>query len=231
VEPKKPAFVPAKTIEEAEAYLKPFYNPDQFGAMGVSYKGVSVDVANTVNRTLGDLFTTFNVPNFGGIKAPVGNSKEGKMIDGAVAAYHPIINGYYLNRKILKTAKSAKETLMENNKAIQDVINRPEMYDIDRMPMRLKKILNAFPQSGRVTVPETVEDAITHEFGHSLEKRLKKDEAWGQMSSQWEEFAPKVSGYATTEISEYIAESFASYRKGERVTDPVLIQMFERLKR
>lgn len=229
--PKKPTFTPAKTIDEAETFLKQFYNPDQFGAMGVSYKGVSVDVANTVNRTLGDLFTTFNVPKFGGIKAPVGNSKEGKLVESAVAGYSPIRNAFYLNRKALKTLKTAAETVSENNRVIRKLLDHPENYDFSRMSTRLKQIIDAYPQSGRATVPETVEEAIIHEFGHSLEKLLKKDEAWKDVSSRWEEYAPKVSGYAVTDISEYIAESFASYRKGEKVTDPLLIEMFERLKR
>lgn len=229
--PKTPTFTPAKTIDEAETFLKQFYNPDQFGAMGVSYKGVSVDVANTVNRTLGDLFTTFNVPKFGGIKAPVGNSKEGKLVESAVAGYSPIRNAFYLNRKALKTLKTAAETVSENNRVIRKLLDHPENYDFSRMSTRLKQIIDAYPQSGRATVPETVEEAITHEFGHSLEKLLKKDEAWKDVSSRWEEYAPKVSGYSVTDISEYIAESFASYRKGEKVTDPLLIEMFERLKR
>lgn len=229
--PKTPTFTPAKTIDEAETFLKQFYNPDQFGAMGVSYKGVGVDVANTVNRTLGDLFTTFNVPKFGGIKAPVGNSKEGKLVESAVAGYSPIRNAFYLNRKALKTLKTAAETVSENNRVIRKLLDHPEDYDFSRMSTRLKQIIDAYPQSGRATVPETVEEAITHEFGHSLEKLLKKDEAWKDVSSRWGEYAPKVSGYAVTDISEYIAESFASYRKGEKVTDPLLIEMFERLKR
>lgn len=229
--PNKPTFTPAKTIDEAETFLKQFYNPDQFGAMGVSYKGVSVDVANTVNRTLGDLFTTFNVPKFGGIKAPVGNSKEGKLVESAVAGYSPIRNAFYLNRKALKTLKTATETVSENNRVIRKLLDHPEDYDFSRMSKRLKQIIDAYPHSGRATVPETVEEAIIHEFGHSLEKLLKKDEAWKDVSSRWEEYAPKVSGYSVTDISEYIAESFASYRKGEKVTDPLLIEMFERLKR
>jgi hypothetical protein len=229
--PAGPTFTPAKTIEEAEAYLKTITDTDQFGALGVSYKGVSVDVANTVNRTLGELYNTYNVPKIGGIKAPVATSKEGRLVEGAVAGYSPIRNSFYLNRKALKTLKTAAETVAENNKVIRKLIEHPELYDFDRMSKRLKQIYDAYPQSGRATVPETVEEAITHEFGHSLEKLLKKDDAWKEMSSRWEEFAPKVSGYATTEISEYIAESFASYRKGEKVTDPLLIEMFERLKR
>lgn len=230
-EPKKPTSGPAKTIEEAEEKLKSIVDTDQFGALGVSYKGVSVDVANTVNRTLLDLYDTYNVPKIGGIKAPVGNSKEGKLIENAVAGYSPIRNSFYLNRKALKTLKTAAETVSENNRVVKKVVDHPEDYYIDRMSKRLQQIIKAYPQSGRATVPETVEEAITHEFGHSLEKLLKKDESWKKVALRWEDYAPKVSGYSVTDISEYVAESFTSYRKGENVTDPLLIEMFERLKR
>ena len=42
-------------------------------------------------------------------------------------------------------------------------------------------------------------------------------------------YAGKISGYATTEIGEYIAESFASYRKGEKLIDPELKKAFDKL--
>jgi hypothetical protein len=114
---------------------------------------------------------------------------------------------------------------------MQNLIDHPERYDFNKMSSRLKKIYDAYPQSGRATVPETVEEAITHEFGHSLEKLLKKDPGWNDMSSRWTDYAPQVSGYAATEVSEYIAESFVSYRRGETKADPLLVEMFERLKR
>ena len=44
-------------------------------------------------------------------------------------------------------------------------------------------------------------------------------------------FADNVSGYAASDESEYIAESFASFIKGENVIDPVMERIFKGLKR
>ena len=44
-------------------------------------------------------------------------------------------------------------------------------------------------------------------------------------------FANKISGYAGENKSEYIAESFISYMKGESVADPDLVKIFDSLKR
>jgi hypothetical protein len=44
-------------------------------------------------------------------------------------------------------------------------------------------------------------------------------------------FADKISGYAGENSGEYIAESMASYMKGEDVIDPTLKKIFESLKR
>ena len=43
--------------------------------------------------------------------------------------------------------------------------------------------------------------------------------------------ATKVSGYAADSFSEYVAESFVSYRKGEKLIDPEMVRAFEMLKR
>ena len=52
-----------------------------------------------------------------------------------------------------------------------------------------------------------------------------------QVEKDMETYAPKISGYATTAKGEYIAESFASWMKGEELADPNLIEIFESLKR
>jgi hypothetical protein len=46
-----------------------------------------------------------------------------------------------------------------------------------------------------------------------------------------DEYAEKISGYAAQDESEYIAESFASWRKGENIADPLIIDAFMRLRR
>ena len=75
------SFSPAGSIQDAEDYARTYTDETRFGAVGVSFKGISLDVANEVNRTIGRFYQEFNVEKFGGIIAPAGNTKLGKLIE------------------------------------------------------------------------------------------------------------------------------------------------------
>ena len=122
-------FVPATTIAEAEAAISRAVDPQRFGALGVSYAGVDINVANRINKTLLELYDTYDVPKFGGILAPAGNTKLGKLINGATAGYSPIRHGFLLNRKSLGTVKKAEAAFAANRQAIADILAHPERYD------------------------------------------------------------------------------------------------------
>lgn len=225
------SFKPASSLSEAEAYAGRFTDPNAFGAVGVSYKGVDLEVANRVNKTIGDFFDEFDVGKFGGIIAPAGNTKLGKLIQGATAGYSPVRNSFILNRGSLKNAKVAAEALAKERSVISQFLAHPERYDTDRMSKRVFNVLMNSRQSGRGTVPETIEEVISHELGHALEKPLRKLPNYDVLKSRMEQFAPRISGYATESFSEYVAESFASYLKGENLIDPEMVKAFEALKR
>ena len=231
--PAKTEFTPAKNLQEAEQFISQYVDKNQFGAIGVDYKGIDVDAANQINERLSMLWETFNVGKFGGIAAPAKNTKLGKMLDegDAVAGYMSIRNGFVLNRTNLKSVKIAEKSFADENKSMKDLLEHPEKYDFSKMSRTARKIIENAKISGRGTVPDNIAEAITHEFGHSLEKQIKKHELWAQVEKDMETYAPKISGYATTEKGEYIAESFASWVKGEDYADPNLIAIFESLKR
>ena len=231
--PAKVEFTPAKTLQEAEEFISQYVDKNQFGAIGVDYKGIDVDAANQINERLSMLYETFNVGKFGGIVAPAKNTKLGKMLDDgdAVAGYMSIRNSFVLNRTNLKSVKIAEKSFADEAKSIKDLLEHPEKYDFSKMSSMARKIIENAKVSGRGTVPENIAEAITHEFGHSLEKQVKKHELWAQVEKDMETYAPKISGYATTQKGEYIAESFASWVKGEEYADPNLIAIFESLKR
>lgn len=224
-------FTPATTIAEAEAAISRAVDPSRFGALGVSYAGVDINVANRINKTLLELYDTYDVPKFGGILAPAGNTKLGKLINGATAGYSPIRHGFLLNRKSLSTVKKAEAAFVADRQAIADILAHPERYDMARASRGLRSVVEHAAKSGRGTVPETIEEAIMHEFGHALENSVKKHPAWEMIKQNMAIFADNISGYAAQDTGEYIAESFASYRKGETVADPELIRVFEELKR
>ena len=225
-------FAPAKTIAEAEAYAKTFTDGDRFGALGVSYDGLTVEVANIVNKTLGGFYKRYNVEKFGGIQAPKGNTKLGKLVANATAGYSPVRHGFLLNRKSLKDAKTAEKALRENNEVVRKFYADPNRYDRSKLSKRILNVLENSKQTMRATVPQTVEEALWHELGHALEKPLKKVSNYDKIKSRMPDYAPKVSGYACESVSEYIAESFCLYNRGETsALDPMLIQAFKECER
>jgi len=224
---KNNEFIPAKTIEEAQEYIAKFVDESQFGALGVSYKGLSVDTTNEVNRVLTDLFFDYDVKKFGGVYVPKANSKIGKQIDGAVAGYSPVRNSLILNKNSLDNAVM-KASHDEEVALIAQYKNDPSSLSFKTK--RAEEVTKASILSGRATVPETIEEALNHEFGHALEKVVKQSENYGKVASNMQKYAEKISGYATYNENEYIAESFASYRKGENVIDSDLRKIFDSLK-
>ena len=229
--PFKSSYTAATSVKEAEEKAAYFTNDKQFGALGISYDGIDVEVANKINKTITDFYDIYDIEKFGGIKAPKGNTKEGKLIEGATAAYSPIRHSFLLNRKSLKDAKTATAALEKENRVVADFLAHPEKYDTSKMSARALKALNNSKTSGRGTVPTTVEDVINHELGHALEKRMKSLDNITELQTRMSQFAPNISGYACDGWSEYVAESFAAYRKGEKVVDPELVKAFKALER
>lgn len=222
------AFVPAKTIEEAEEYAKQFVDDTQFGAVGVSLKGIGIDAANAVNEALTKLFNDYDIGKLGGVIAPSGNTKLGKLIANAKAAYSPIRKSLMLNKKTFKNLKTVAKEIAEEKRLIAEYIKNPKSFTFTNK--RAEAVAKASVVSGRATVPETIEDIINHEFGHTFEKAISQMDNYDLIKANMPKYAEKISGYAATEMGEYIAESFASYMKGENLIDPELKKAFEKLK-
>lgn len=230
--PQREEFKPASTIEEAEQFIMQYMDFDQFGALReVNYKGIDLDAANEINATISRLYNEFNVDKFGGIVAPAKNTKLGKAIDEAVAGYMPMRNSFVLNKSALKSVKIAEKGFAEENNLMKDMLEHPEKYDFSKISRAARTVIENSKISGRGTVPDNITEALTHEFGHALEKQVKKHELWDKVEKDMQTYAPKISGYATTQKGEYIAESFASWQKGEKFADPNLIKIFESLRR
>lgn len=226
---KTTSFVPAKTLDEAEEYIRRYVDDSQFGALGVSYAGISVESANAVNEALTDLYETFGLEKLGGVFVAKGNSKLGKKIEGATAAYSPIRKTLLLNNRSLKNLNQIVETHAEELRLIQQYAKDPTSLVFSTK--KVEGIVKASLVSGRATVPGTIQSVIHHEMGHFIEPIVKKSGGYEVVKVNMPKFAEKISGYSTLSESEYIAESFASYLMGENLADPELIKIFEGLKR
>jgi hypothetical protein len=224
---KEPIFIPAKTIEEAENYAKRFVDDSYWAGTGISYKGVGIDAANAVNEALTKLYGAYDIGKLGGIIAPNGNTKLGQLIGNAKAAYSPIRKSLILNKKIFKNLKAVEKDIEEERRLVEDFLKNPSSYVFKTK--RAEAVMKACVTSGRATVPETIEDIINHEFGHTFEVAISKMDNYDLIKTNMKKYSEKISGYATTETGEYIAESFASFRKGENLIDPELEKAFKLL--
>lgn len=221
-------FVPAKTIEEAEEYVKQFVDDNVWGGTGVSLKGIGIDSANAVNEAITKLFDDYDIGKLGGITAPKGNTKLGKLIANAKAAYSPVRKSLLLNSKTMKNLKTLAKEIEEEKRLVAEYLKNPKAFTFSTK--RVEAVMKASAVSGRATVPETIEDIINHEFGHTFEKAISQMDNFDLIKANMPRYAEKISGYATTDVGEYIAESFAAYRKGEKIIDPELRKAFEKLK-
>ena len=225
-------FTPAQSIEEAEAFMSQYIDKDRyFGATGLSYSGMGLDAANEVNRVLGQFQRDFDVGKWGGIIAPAGNTKYGKMMTGATAAYSPISNSFILNRKTFKSLNASAAAFEKEASIAKDLLTHPEKYDLSKLSRSVQKVIADAAISGRTTIPTNIEEALWHELGHSLEKSVRKSGLYDTIVGNMPSFAPQLSGYACQDKGEYIAESFCSWMKGENKVDPVLGKVFGGLKR
>lgn len=221
-------FVPAQTIEEAEEFARQYCQRlgiDRTFRGEISYKGISLDNANEINRALKLVMERVDVPKISGIKPISGSSKTGRKIfkDGAdaVAAYDPVSKGIYLNTDVLKSAKAFAEYQKRAQEAWDKV-----MSNLDKLSPEMREIAERYKKAGRSLVDPSVKGCIIHELGHHVQ--------WTKMPADLinsiKDIAAnsvKISGYAGATKGEYIAESFASWMKGEKRIAKDLQEFFD----
>ena len=213
----KPEFVPAKTIEEAQEraqkYCESRFTDRTFKGVA-DFKGISLDNANEIVRAIEDIYQEYDIPKITGIKAIDPNSAKGRKIFSAedtVMAYSPIEHGVFINKNILKNA----ETLAAYNKRASDARDLV-MQNIEMLSGTQKNIAIRYRDAGRDLVGNgSAYDYFTHEIGHHIQWDVLDVKTNNSVGSRMTEYAGKISGYATASKSEYLAESFAAYRKGE----------------
>ena len=209
------SFTPAESVAEAEKFAETFVDRNAFGSPGISYQGVSVATANQVNKQLAGFINTYDVEKFSGVVAPARNTILGRTVKNANAAFNRVTRAMLLNRETLKTPETIAAQMVEEKKLVKAFLKDPSSVVVT--DNRVLRILEASRKSGRATVPETLEDIINHELGHALQSRLKQAPNYSKIMLGWEKQATKISGYATEDIGEFIAESFSAWQKGERI--------------
>lgn len=211
------SFLPAKTVQEAQGYAGKFIEQrlgDKTFKGVADFKEISVEHANDINRALTDVFEQYDFPKISGIKSIDPNSAKGKKIFSsadAVMAYSPVEHGVYINKNVLKNP----EALAAYNKQAQEAWNTV-MENMDSLTGAQREIAMRYKQAGRSLVGDgSAHDYFVHEMGHHLQWEAFDAKTNNSIGSRMSQYAGKISGYATASKSEYFAESFAAFKKGE----------------
>ena len=211
------SFTPAKTVQEAQEYAGKFIEQrlgDKTFKGVADFKGISVEHANDINRALTDVFEQYDFPKISGIKSIDPNSAKGKKIFSsadAVMAYSPVEHGVYINKNVLKNP----EALAAYNKQAQEAWDTV-MKNMDSLTGAQREVAMRYKQAGRSLVGDgSAHDYFVHEMGHHLQWEAFDAKTNNSIGSRMSEYAGKISGYATASKSEYFAESFAAFKKGE----------------
>ena len=226
-------FVPAKTIAEAEEYAKQFVVEKTWSKDGrVSYKGLSVEGANEFNKTLTDLFDTFEMPKFKNILPMNFRERRWKGSDDTPMAYvNNLDGGLYFNAKMVKSPKAVEEYFKKGKEAY-DICEK----NLHRLEGSQKELVERYVKAGRSLVAQDAQNKmsamIQHEVGHHIQNQIliRDKKAVEIVKKGFEPYGGKLSGYSTYTHGEYIAESFCAFLNGEtdRI-DPDLKKYFEGL--
>lgn len=227
----KGAHIPSETIQDAEKFAERFVQEtmmDRTFKGKVSYKGLSVDVADRINEALVDAFDRLDMPKISGIKAIPAKSATGKKVFSsadAVMAFDPVQKGIYLNSDILGSMDKFNDYVRKSREAFEKV-----KHNLDKLPPHKRAIAERYIKAGRELVDDSLEGMVFHELGHHVQWDVLPTKLFNELGDrEMEKFAAKLSGYAGTSKSEYVAESFVSWMKREKRIDPRLQEFLDGL--
>lgn len=239
---QKTAFIPAKTIEEAEEYAKKFVNTKYQSKYSgnISYKGMSLENANKVNQVLTEVYSSYDVPMLGNLK-PM-NFREAKwktaVEDGIAAAYQWGNGGtLFMNQKLFASEKATSAFVKKADDLLHTVLNGIDTL-LGKSGLRetQRTYLEALKKTGIQCFSQTVgldfaEATFVHESGHLLDdkifRKLFKENSF-DISASMAKYAGNISGYAVSTNAEYIAESFTAFWYGKTdILDPDLVKIFQ----
>lgn len=231
----KSTFVPATTIEAAEAYAKQnFIIPSKWAGEGnVSFKGMSLDIVNGINKELTALFDEYDVPKFKNIGVMNFRQKIWATSKNAPMAHRSYIDDeLFFNPIILKNEKALTNYVDDAKKTYEYCITHK-----DRFSGRDLEIINRCEKAGRQIVADSSDTPLKvmldHEFGHHMDHHviLKNKELNQAIKDDMDKYGAMLSGYALETKGEYVAESFSAYVNGLGDIDPKLAKIFEEVKR
>ena len=214
-----------ESIDEAVQYAKEKVFSGEYMAK-VSLDGVSVSNASKIINTIEPLETkygyklsgieTVNPKTSGGLK------KLGGQADAPFAT-NPLTGTVYVNKSILKDDKSFANYVQKGNDAFKLVMDNKDKLSGDAL-----KLAETYEKAGKDLVDDSLDGMVTHEYGHYLNASVNPTSQELSVIKQNME-KHLISGYSQNNLSEYLAESFVEYQRGDiSKLDPNVIKIFER---
>lgn len=226
------SFKPAESIQDAEQYAKRFVSEFESKYSGhVSYKGLSLETANEINRVITQVYESFDVERMANISVMNKRDKIWKNTTAEASYKWGSTGGMFINQSYYKDSKTLAAHQKEVQAALDSILSQK---DVARRVAtgKQKEYLEAILATGRTNVGGiNAEDTVMHEMGHFLDDvlfGLQKTSSKFDMRQSMDKYAGGISGYATASSAEYVAESFVAWSKGEtEILDPELIKVFE----
>lgn len=232
--PKKPTFTPLKNKADAEAYAHKF-------AEIVNIDGISLKNMNQILEQLEVLTTKYPIKKLDLMDNRAGNAIMKACYDRL------LINGKSLGKTLTNASNVYAEIQKQNLETIKML---KEQWEGEKMPPVIQKKLKRLESQlkySRWGVNESYEDhikvSVSHEYGHILSDQYfglinenranphyNTDWKLRNMKKQWEDARMKaiqtgdihrISEYASANVYEFFAESFAAYEQGEKLPDYV----------
>lgn len=236
--PKRTAFSPAKTIQEAEEHARQFLS---YGG-SASYKGIALEYANACNRVIADVQATFGPEKLGSIQPMNMRSKLFKNSTSEAAYRWGGVGGdLFINPNYYKSSSALKKHLDEIEGLMKTVMSGGQAL-LAKSTGAKRDYIEALLTTGRQCVSQSydfVEGTFVHECGHMLDDHMigklirQASGASGVKYSEWlsksrATYGGRISGYAIASNQEYIAESFTAwwFGEGDKI-DPVIRSVFE----
>jgi hypothetical protein len=247
VEPTKPTFKKAETIEEAQQSAKKFvyrqeYESKRFGKQvyegTVDFGKMDVEYANTFNETMQRVVDDYGTEPLKSIEMMNFREKRWKGAETAGGAYNPSPQGsMYFNPKVFSNRSALERHLGEVQSATEKVLSMAD--DVLKRGTSSESLLaqvRAVKESGRLGAQQildayqSAEATFVHEIGHMLDYKKFKSmykEYGFDVSASMLKYGYKISGYAVSGADEYIAESFVMHWFGhDELVDPDLLKIF-----
>lgn len=223
-------FASVSNINEANERAAAFVDTSAYKAK-VDMKGMSVDAANSMLKALDAVYDSYDVGPLRSIQRMNKRSREFKT-STAEAAYRWMLGDLFYNADYVKTPKAMAAHREESKKLLEEVLSG----NLDRLRQRhaknapMLRYIDALERTGRATVSQSFESfeevTYAHELGHMLDDRIFRKSGFDRKAS-FERYAGGISGYATTDVKEYMAESFSAFYAGElEHLDPDLVTLF-----